>query len=72
MNYGFAMIMFSFTGDLEQDDCNDKKLSQGTEDLFSLVTLNLCDLVEVVQPTSCLHLSSSGKWDYTSAPGIDL
>ena len=36
MNYGFAMIMFSFTKDLEQDDCNDKELSQGTEDLFSL------------------------------------
>lgn len=28
MNYGFAMIVFSFAKYLEQDDCNDKELSQ--------------------------------------------
>jgi len=31
MNYGFALIVFSFTKDLEQQDCNDKELSQDAE-----------------------------------------
>lgn len=52
--------MFIFTKDLEQDDCNNKELFQGREDLFSLP-----DSGKVVQSTSSLHLSSPGKWDYT-------
>lgn len=36
MNYSIPVITFSFSKDLEQDDCNDKELSQDTQYLFLL------------------------------------